>query len=407
MARPTPKRDLHTGESVWVDGLPPPMRFPAPAHGTTRVDVAVIGCGISGALAADAALQAGKSVLALDRRGVALGSTAASTALLQFEIDQPLTELIRRMGREKAVRAWWRSATAVEHLAARVSDLGLRCGFRERHATYLPGNVLDVAGLRREAAARAKVGLRSRFIEAEELHRLTGVRRPGAIWSAGAAEVDPVALVRGLWRSALRRGAAIHAPCEIAKIEPHPDEVLLVTSQGERFVARHVVLATGYELSKLVKLRGYRVTSTWAYATAPQPRRLWPSRCLIWEAARPYLYLRTTMDGRVVVGGEDEDFSDEEHRDRLLPRKVEKLRKKLGTLLPDLDPEPEFAWAGSFGESPHGLPTIGPVPGAERCFAVVGFGGNGITFSAIAAQLLQRRLLDLPDPDAELFGFQS
>jgi glycine/D-amino acid oxidase-like deaminating enzyme len=406
MAKPTPKRDLRTGEPVWMDGVPPPAHFP-PLEGNIEVDVAVIGCGVSGALAADAALQAGKSVVAFDRRGVALGSTAASTALLQFEIDQPLTTLIRRMGREKAVRAWWRSATAVDHLAARVADLGLRCGFRERHAVYLPGNVLDVAGLEREAAARAKVGLRSRFIEAEELHRLTGIRREGAIWSGGAAEVDPVALVRGLWRSALRRGATIHAPCDIAQIEPGRDEVLLTTKAGHRVRAKHVVLATGYELSKMVKLRGYKISSTWAFATAPQPDRLWPSRCLIWEAAEPYLYLRTTADGRVVVGGEDEEFSDDKHRDRLLPRKIEKLRKKLGALLPQLHTKPEFAWAGCFGESPYGLPAIGPVPGAERCFAVVGFGGNGITFSAIAAQLLQRMLLGLPDPDAALFGFRS
>jgi len=40
-------------------------------------------------------------------------------------------------------------------LRARIADLGLRCDFRERHAAYLPGNLLDLAGLRIEAAARA------------------------------------------------------------------------------------------------------------------------------------------------------------------------------------------------------------------------------------------------------------
>lgn len=406
MSAPTPRRDLRTGEPVWVDGLPVQARFP-PLERDLKVDVAVIGCGISGALAADAALQAGKSVAAFDRRGVALGSTAASTALLQFEIDQPLTTLTRRMGREKAVRAWWRSATAVEHLGARIADLGLRCGFRKRHAVYLPGNVLDVRGLKREAALRLKVGLRSRFIETEELHRLTGIEGEGAICSAGAAEVDPVALVRGLWRSALQRGAAIHAPCEITRIQPGRDEVVLTADTGHRVQAKLAVLATGYELSKLVKLRGYRISSTWAFATAPQPDRLWPSRCLIWEAAAPYLYLRTTIDGRVIVGGEDEEFADEARRDRLLPRKIAALRRKLSALLPELNTQPDFAWAGCFGESPYGLPAIGPLPGAERCFAVAGFGGNGITFSAIAAQLLHRTLLNLPDPDFTLFGFKS
>ena len=50
------------------------------------------------------------------------------------------------------------------------------------------------------------------------------------------------------------------------------------------------------------------------------------------------------------------------------------------------------------------MPAIGRIPGAERCFAVMGYGGNGITFSAIAAQLVQREILGMPDPDADLFA---
>lgn len=38
-----------------------------------------------------------------------------------------------------------------------------------------------------------------------------------------------------------------------------------------------------------------------------------------------------------------------------------------------------------------------------RCFAVLGYGGNGITFSAIAAQIIQRAVIGMPDPDADLF----
>ena len=147
--------------------------------------------------------------------------------------------------------------------------------------------------------------------------------------------------------------------------------------------------------------------STWAMATAPQPDRLWPSRCLIWEAADPYLYLRTTLDGRIVVGGEDEDYTDESRRAALIPRRIAAIGGKLVQLLPEVDPAPEFAWAGCFGESATGLPVIGRIPGSERCFTVMGYGGNGITFSAVAAQLIQRAVLGLPDPDADLFAISQ
>lgn len=366
-------------------------------------EVVVVGGGITGALVADGLLRAGLKVALVDRRGWAQGSTAASTALLQFEIDRPLIHLARQIGRPAAVRAYTRSATAVDYLRGRITDLGLRCGLRSRHAVYLPGNVLDVRGLAAEAAARDAVGLRSELLDRSALRARTSIDRPAAIWSAGAAEVDPVALCRGLLRSAHARGARLFAPVEISEVAPGRRHVTLTTTAGHELRARHVVFATGYELTKLVRPRHQRVISSWVMATRSQPRRLWPTRCLIWESSDPYLYVRTTADGRVVVGGQDADFDDEARRDALIPRKTAALERKLGALLPELDPRAELAWAGCFGDSTTGLPAIGRIPGARNCHIVMGFGGNGITFAAVAAQYLQRSLTGLRDPDEDLF----
>jgi glycine/D-amino acid oxidase-like deaminating enzyme len=400
------KRNLRTGTPLWLRRGAPRIGHLPLAH-NLRVDVAIVGAGISGALIADAMLGAGQSVAVFDRRGPVMGSTPASTALLQFEIDTPLTILTRKIGRDRAVRAWLRSATAVDALRGRIADLGLRCAFHERSTAYLPGNTLDLAGLRREVEARERVGLRSAFIGPELLRERTGIEGRGAIWSNGAGELDPLALTTGLWRSALARGAAIHAPVEIVDVEPGRVATALTTRTGHVVRARHVVFATGYELMKLIKPRGYAVHSTWAFATAPQPDRLWPSKALIWESADPYLYLRTTPDGRLIAGGEDEDFSTAEKRDALLPRKIAAIRRKVEKLLPGIDTTPEFSWAGCFGGSDTGLPAIGAIPGARRCYAVLGYGGNGITFSMIAAQLLQREILGIADPDAALFALEK
>ena len=79
---------------------------------------------------------------------------------------------------------------------------------------------------------------------------------------------------------------------------------------------RHLIFATGYELPDCVPRRGHKVISTYAIATVPQMRRLWPEQCTIWEASEPYLYMRTTPDGRIVCGGEDAlVFADRRHHD--------------------------------------------------------------------------------------------
>jgi glycine/D-amino acid oxidase-like deaminating enzyme len=126
---------------------------------------------------------------------------------------------------------------------------------------------------------------------------------------------------------------------------------------------------------------------------------------MIWEASEPYLYLRTTGDGRVICGGEDEPFADAEKRDAASPRKFARLEQKLGRLLPNLDARADFHWAGTFGASARGTPSIGRLPGKRRLYAVLGCGGNGITFSMLAAQILRGLICGTGDPDERLFGF--
>jgi glycine/D-amino acid oxidase-like deaminating enzyme len=398
----TRQRDLRTGTPVWLTRGLPRLKIDRSVAGIAA-DVVVVGTGVSGALVADALSNVGLRVLAVDRRKPMSGSTSASTALLQGELDVPLTTLEHKIGKSDAARVWWRSAQAVQALRDRVDDLGIDCDYRPRSTLYLPGNVLGPEGLRREADARQKLGLRSAYIGRTRLREMSGIDKPGAILSEGNGEVDPVKLSTGVWRHFLKNGGRIVANIEVTDVEQTRSSVRLHTRDGQSIVAKHVVFCTGYEPLKIVRPRGFKVVSTWVLATKPQPARLWPCRSLIWEAADPYLYMRTMTDGRIIVGGEDEAFSDDVQRDKLIPQKIAAIARKAARIFPLADFEADYAWAGSFGESPTGLPAIGPVRGLSRCYAVLGFGGNGITFSMLAAQLVARRVQGLTDPDAELF----
>jgi glycine/D-amino acid oxidase-like deaminating enzyme len=92
-------------------------------------------------------------------------------------------------------------------------------------------------------------------------------------------------------------------------------------------------------------------------------------------------------------------------RAALLPGKVAVLQGKTKALLPWLDATADFAWGGTFGGSENGLPSIGPLPDMPNYYAVLGYGGNGITFGVIAAQLIAERLCGRPDADEPLFAF--
>lgn len=399
----TQKRELRRGVSVWQGQRTAFVKTDEIVK-SEHTDVVVVGTGISGALMADALISSGLKVIAVDRRNPMTGATPASTSMLQFELDTPLTELSRKIGREKAARVWTRSYGAVQTLGERVLDLKISCDYRQqRSSVYLPGNVLDVKGLKQEAEERRRIGLRSVFIGRKDLLRLTEIAKPGAIFSSGNAEADPVKLTRGLWCRFRARGGKIVSPFNAAELDESKSWVRVRTADGQSIVAKHAVMCTGYELPNFVRPKGFKVTSTWAIATRPQRNNLWPGRHLVWEAADPYLYMRTTLDGRVIVGGGDEAFSDEEKRDSLIAQKSAKIAKLAQRIFPRVDFEPQFSWTGSFGESETSMPAIGLARGHKRTYAVLGFGGNGITFSMLAAQMISRAVNGVTDPDMALF----
>jgi glycine/D-amino acid oxidase-like deaminating enzyme len=402
----TRKRNLRSGKAVWTAFRH--ARVPmARLKDAARADVVVVGAGITGALVSQALTAVGIRPLILDRRdGARLGSTPASTALLQFELDTPLVELSRLLGRRAAERVWKCSHASVNELRTRANQLGIKAQLRSRPSLYLAGNVLDAKGLRREAKSRQRLGLPSELLERKVLRRHFDIDRSAAILSHGNAEADPIALATGFLKCALRRGARLHGPHEVTDLHSSRSGITLSTRDGPEVHARYVVICTGYEFPKIVPMQGNRIISTWAIATRSQHQNIWPQRALIWEASEPYLYLRSTLDDRVVVGGEDEEFAESRRRDAHNASKFSRLEQKLGRIFPKLDVRAAYAWTACFGASASGTPTIGEIPGYPRCYAALGYGGNGITFSMLAASLLTAAIQGKRDPDARFFEFK-
>jgi len=375
-----------------------------PLRRDCATDVLVVGAGISGAMVAESLADAGLRVMIVDKGKPLAGSTSASTALLQYELDVPLSLLARRIGRDRAQRVWRRSRLALDALRQRTERLHIDAQCETRASLYLEGDRLNADGLEEEASARRRAGFEVQMLSRRQVKQRYGIVRRAALLSFGNISADPRRLAAGYLQRAMDNGATLLTPAKVVRVEPGKRRVLAEFEHGPVVTARQLVFATGYEIPKNVPANGHSIASTWAMATRPQ--RGWPTSCLIWEASDPYLYMRMTPEGRVICGGEDEDFTDEQQRDALLPQKTAALSRKLGRLMPGLDTRPEYAWAGSFGGSPTGTPTIGAVPRMPGCYAVMGYGGNGITFSMVAAQVLRGLISGDGDADADLFSFR-
>lgn len=374
------------------------------AQSTERFEIVIVGGGISGALSALVLSAAGYEVAVIDRRLPGDGSTLASTAMIQFEIDTPLTKLAKKIGQNAAARANQRSAQAVRDLRTLIGHHNLNAQWVDRDSLYLAGNETGSRGLMAEAAARQKIELPSTFISKADVFETFGIERAGAILSKGSAELDPAQLTASCLRSAQRLGATVISPCEITVIETHAKQVRLSTKSGGTITAHKVIFATGYEVIGGIPRDAFDVISSWAIATKPiPPDKFWLGRSLIWEAADPYMYLRSTRDNRVLVGGEDSGLTDTDRRAAAIPAKGDRLLRKAQRLLHLPELEIDYAWAGAFADSPTGLPVFKALPDLANVFAILGCGGNGITFSMIASDVVKGWVSGRKDPDSDLF----
>lgn len=394
--------DLRSGCAYWVarDGLL--AAYPR-LRQDERADIAVIGAGVTGAATAYRLTQTGANVVVLDRRDVASGSTAASTGLLLYEIDTPLSKLATFVGLDAAKRAYQLGGEAIVRIRQLCEEIGDDCGFAWRPCLYLASSKRDVKALDEEHQLRTSIGLGVTRLHSDALQHHFGIAAPAALLSAGQAEIDTYRFTHALLAGARKRGARIFDRTDVLSVTRRTAGFELRTDDGCCVHARRVVYATGYEAVETLNRKVTALHSTWACATEPVDVMGPWAGCLIWETARPYLYLRTS-DRRVLVGGEDSRFSKRHDNARVRQKKTVALMRRLHRLIPELEAEPAYSWAGVFGDTRDGLPFIGPVDDPDIWYAL-GFGGNGITFGIIAADILADAWTGTTNHDARLFAF--
>ena len=399
---------LRRAAPLWLDRADGSIpRYP-PVRSNLEVDIVIVGGGVTGAALAWMLTAHGVRVALLEARRVGRGSTAASTALLMQEPDEDLGALAERYGWRVAGRIWRRSQHAKDHLVRTLKRLRIPCDLARRASVYY--TLDDRTTLRRELTMRHRAGIGGRWLGAAALERVANIRGRGAIRTIGNAEADPYKVCVGLLDAAERQGAAIFEHTRAGRIETSSRGVVIHTSRG-RVRADQVVIATGYATHEFKPLLcRFRMLHTYVLATerlAPsQRRRVGLSRVMLWDTDRPYHYARWTSDGRLLLGGGDRPLVPERERARAFHDGIDEVRDHFQRLYPSLaEIAFEYAWEGLFAATPDGLPFVGPHRRYPRHLFALGYGGNGMTFAFLAAQIIRERLMGRETDDHQLFSF--
>lgn len=385
--------DLKSNEPFWLvkNGL---LNTYPSLKENARCDVLIVGGGITGSLIAHQCVADGYDTILIDKREIANGSSSATTSMLQYEIDIPLYLLTKMIGEKGATASYKACSEAIDELKTLSGILKSDAGFNKKKSLYFAVKQKDKAGLEQELKARKNAGFDVSWLEADEILKTYAIgNNYGGILSEQGASIDAFRFVHEILAHNQKKGLRVFDKTELTGVKYGKRTNEAVLNTGAIIRCKKIIYCVGYESATMIKGKFVELISTYAIVSEVTPKASKKyNDLLIWNTDKPYIYIRTTDDGRLLIGGEDEHFTTPQKRDALLNEKEKQLTLSFEKYLPHIQFVSDFAWTGTFGQTKDGLPYIGEHKDFKNAYFVLGFGGNGITFSVTGMQMVSNWL---------------
>ncbi|WP_127533563.1 NAD(P)/FAD-dependent oxidoreductase [Paenibacillus kobensis] len=387
------RKTLYTGSLYWPTTIGKVKSYPPLGSQHEQFEAVVIGGGMSGILCGHTLACSGIRTAVVERGDIAGGSTSANTGIIQFSNDMMMSELADQIGESNAVMFYAACKHAVEYLALLSGKIPGGVDFKRRSSLYAASSEQDLPKLRREYEMLHRHGFDVEWWTPSMIRSKFPFTKPGAIITHGDAEVNPYRFVHGIAEDAAASGLTFYEHTDITSHETSGDGThQLTSSEGGSLTCSNVIYAVGYEPEELRgQLIKARLNRSFALVTEPQTASfdVWHERFMIWETARPYLYLRTMKDNRIVIGGLDEETPAPLAGVHSRKDRIDELYQRLTEMFPTMTAPVAYEWSATFGESRDGLPFIGRDPARSGVYYSLGYGGNGTVYSLMACRLIR------------------
>ncbi len=347
-----------------------------------RVDVAIVGAGVTGCSAALRLAEAGRSVRVHDARGVAEGASGRNGG---FALRGGATryDVARETYGADAARSLW---NWTERALDRMAELG-GDAIRRPGSFRLAADEEEREQIRAEYEAMREDGIEAEWVD-DLPGRLAGAFQ-GGILHAGDGALQPARFVRRLAARAAEAGAEIREHDLVEDVEALDADAVVVATDGYG----HGLVA---ELADAVwPTRGQVIVSE------PIDRVLYDRPHY---ARQGFDYWQQLPDGRVLLGGfRDVSIMDElTDVEETTPVIQQSLEQFLGELIGEA-PRITHRWAGIFGLTQDMLPLVGRVPGRDRIWCAGGYSGHGNVLGFACGELVANAILGETAPQLQLF----
>jgi glycine/D-amino acid oxidase-like deaminating enzyme len=387
-------------KSTWLtDDIELPKFEPLGAD--RDAEVAIIGGGLCGTLAAYLLAKEGKKVVVLDKgETIADSTTAYTTAFLSSDVDTDLSDLKSMFGKRVAYDVWRSGSEAIDSIEDIVQKENIDCKFMRVpefwYATSIHGfNLLD---------EEAKEGRAAGFsITYADKHHAR-FKNFGVFTLENQAKFHPIQFLSALQKKTRELGAAFYFKTEA--LEVNGKGPFTIKTDHGTITAEHVIVATYLPLVNSSRIFGKKgIYYSYIYELSI-PKGTFDEGTYI-DDQIPYHYFRIDRGSgengadRMIIGGED-------HR-KELPVEEERQFRAIRNYLEDYFPALTYSvirsWRGPILETYDGLPYIGRMDKERpKLLVATGFSGNGMTYSMTAAKILSDIVLGKKNKYEDIFS---
>ncbi|MFL6242880.1 MAG: FAD-dependent oxidoreductase [Acidimicrobiia bacterium] len=365
--------------SPWVTDTDA-VHFP-PLANDARVDVVIVGAGITGLTLARMLVEADAKVLMLDSGPICAGATGYTTAKVTALHRLVYRELSDRHGVERARAYAAANQSAVRTVAELANADNIECDLSPAAAVTYTERDEIVADIEAEAEACGRVGI--------PVELTTGTELPYPVKAAVRLDdqlhFHPRRYCVGLARRIESMGGGVHEDTRAMQVTTGSSGVSVTTPRGT-VNAEFAVLATHLPFLDrggfFARAHPYR-----SYALSMRLRQDVPEAMYI-SAEDPTRSLRPAPAGRLIVGGEGHKTGkDPDTRQRYAALEAW-ARSRF-----DVE-EIEQRWSAQDYMTVDGLPYVGRLRrNEERVLVATGFRKWGMTNGTAAAQMLADAIL--------------
>jgi glycine/D-amino acid oxidase-like deaminating enzyme len=373
-----------------------------------KVDVAVIGGGLTGLSAARLLAKRGLKVAVLEAETMGWGASSRNRGMVQPGLKLGMQTVARKYGRELAGRLFKCSLDAIDLVEKIVKDENIDCGFaRTGHfvAASKPGHYAALAD-EVEYMAREFNHPLTLLPPSKQRNEIGTDVFYGGLVDEISAGLNPAQYVAGLARAAEKAGAVVCARARVTRLKRNANRFVLETSRGRLEADRVFVATSGYTGGATPSLRR-RIIPIGSFIIATERLRadvvksLTPNSRMIFDSMH-YLHYFRLWDQRLIFGGRAAFFPETSSTIR---RSAGILRQDMLRIYPQLqDAQIEYAWGGTLDFTFDTMPHVGEMDGLVYA---LGYGGHGVALGTYLGQTAAEAMLEgsLKDHPFNATGF--